>query len=120
MVTGKEPGASPVIPVRSVADLAEQPRFNAELYLQRLASARLGQVVLSAASLPSTQTLLRLNSAAVPDDTLCVADQQKAGKGTGAVVCHCCGVAIAPHMATDHRCHEQGAAAIAGSLRRGA
>jgi biotin-(acetyl-CoA carboxylase) ligase len=38
-------------------------------------------VVLSAASLPSTQTLLHLNSAAVPDDTLCVADQQKAGKG---------------------------------------
>ena len=71
----------PVVCVRSVADLAGQPRFNAESYLQRLASAKLGHVVLSAAALPSTQTLLHLNGAAVPDDTVCVADQQKAGRG---------------------------------------
>ena len=64
-----------------MAELADPPRFNADLYLQRLASARLGHVIVSAASLPSTQTLLHLNGAAVPSDTLCVADQQKAGKG---------------------------------------
>ena len=54
LVTGSDSGALPIVPVCSVAELSEPPRFNTGLYLQRLASARLGHVVLSAASLPST------------------------------------------------------------------
>jgi len=107
----------PIVPVRSVAELSALPRFNADLYLKQLASARLGHVILSAASLPSTQTLLHLNGAAVPSDTLCVADQQKAGKGVNATKkLH---DQHEPLAALDSElrlnAQEQGAAATAGS-----
>lgn len=56
--------------------------FDPALFFKHLRSRGLGHLLLSAAVLPSTQTLLQQNSRTLPDGTVCVADQQAAGKGT--------------------------------------
>ncbi|KAK9803441.1 hypothetical protein WJX73_001014 [Symbiochloris irregularis] len=57
--------------------------FNSDVYFEHLHSRGLGRLLLSAAVLPSTQTLLHQNSKKLPDGIVCVADQQAAGKGRG-------------------------------------
>lgn len=61
--------------------LQSPPRFNAAACQQHLSAARFGRTLLSAAALPSTQTLLQNNARLFPDGTACVADTQYKGKG---------------------------------------
>ena len=63
---------------------ASQAAFNAEAFLARLSTKSLGCTLLTAAELPSTQTLLHDNAGAVPNGAVCVADRQVMGKGKGA------------------------------------
>jgi hypothetical protein len=55
----------------------------------QLGTAQLGQTLLSAAQLPSTQTLLQTNAQHFPDGTVCVADVQSGGKGGRQAACLC-------------------------------
>lgn len=55
--------------------------FNAQFFLSRLTTATLGCTLLTAAELPSTQTLLHDNAGKIPNGTVCVADRQVMGKG---------------------------------------
>ena len=57
------------------------PPFNPASALARLRTARLGHVLLSAPTLPSTQTLLQTAGPALPDGTVVVADVQVSGRG---------------------------------------
>ena len=66
-----------------------QPQFDAADFMQQLATAQLGQTLLSAAQLPSTQTLLQSNAQRFPDGTVCVADVQSGGKGGCQAACLC-------------------------------
>ncbi len=61
-----------------------QAAFNAQAFLARLSTKSLGCTLLTAAELPSTQTLLHDNAGAVPNGTVCVADRQVMGKGESA------------------------------------
>lgn len=62
-------------------ELVPQPRFSAEKYCSLLRSRTLGQNLLVAACIPSTQTLLHQHFTKLPDGVLCVADTQTSGKG---------------------------------------
>ena len=55
--------------------------FSTDLFMRSVSTAALGHVLLSAATLPSTQTLLQGNNALIPSGAVCVADRQQAGKG---------------------------------------
>ena len=80
-VSGSSRILAHVAPLCSREALNEQPAFDEKLYMQRLRSTCLGHVLLSAALLPSTQTLLHENSAVLPCNLVCVADRQASGKG---------------------------------------
>ena len=69
-----------------------QAAFNAQAFLARLTTENLGCTLLTAAELPSTQTLLHDNSSAIPNGTVCVADRQIMGKGEWRLRCqgHSC------------------------------
>ncbi|KAK9816792.1 hypothetical protein WJX72_005169 [[Myrmecia] bisecta] len=64
-------------------DHKDKPNFDSQLYFSRLQTQKLGCVLLSAAQLPSTQTLLQENAVRIPDGAVCVADKQVSGKGRG-------------------------------------
>ena len=81
MASGSGGSLAHATPLRSREALSELPAFDEGRYMKHLQSNSLGHVLLSAASLPSTQTLLHENGAALPTDLLCVADRQAAGKG---------------------------------------
>jgi biotin---protein ligase len=57
--------------------------FSPPLFFSTLTTQTLGKVLLTTASLPSTQTLIQENQGAIPTGTVCVADKQCAGKGRG-------------------------------------
>lgn len=63
-----------------------QSAFNAESFLARLTTEKLGCTLLTAAELPSTQTLLHDNAGRIPNGTVCVADRQIMGKGEYLVI----------------------------------
>lgn len=70
--------------VISREDLRDPPVFNAaRFHSQMPTDSSYGAVMLSAASLPSTQSLLQQNSRQLPNGTICVADVQASGKGRG-------------------------------------
>lgn len=50
----------------------------------------LGETLITASRLESTQTLLQENTAVVPDNTVCIAYQQVGGKGTTLLSCLSC------------------------------
>ena len=84
MASGSGDEATYAVPVRTPEELAgAPPAFDPELYMPRLRTAALGHVLLSASSLPSTQTLLYENGGCVPSGAVCVADRQHAGRGAG-------------------------------------
>ena len=58
-----------------------QAAFKAQAFLARLTTEGLGCTLLTAAELPSTQTLLHDNAGMIPDGTVCVAGRQVMGKG---------------------------------------
>lgn len=62
-------------------DLATQPHFSLKKYTASLKSQHLGQTLLVASSLPSTQTFLHQNFASLPNGIICTADTQTSGKG---------------------------------------
>ena len=49
----------------------------------------LGETLITASQLESTQTLLQENAAVVPDNTVCIAYQQVGGKGTVCCIHSC-------------------------------
>ena len=55
--------------------------FKAAEYFGQLSTSTLGQAVLVAADLPSTQNLMQELAKALPDGTVCIADRQTAGRG---------------------------------------
>ncbi|KAK9826011.1 hypothetical protein WJX74_005389 [Apatococcus lobatus] len=57
--------------------------FKAAVYLEQLPTSTLGQVVLVAADLPSTQNPMQELAKVLPDGTVCIADRQTAGRGRG-------------------------------------
>jgi biotin--protein ligase len=57
--------------------------WDPRLYFDALGTAALGRVLLTAAALPSTQTLVQDNVARLPDGLVVVADRQLGGKGRG-------------------------------------
>ena len=56
--------------------------FDASIYFGALRTQFLGQVLLAAEEVPSTQTIVQENTAVLPNGTLCTATRQVAGKGT--------------------------------------
>ncbi|KAK9835207.1 hypothetical protein WJX81_005751 [Elliptochloris bilobata] len=86
LVTSKsQPGSSlPVhVQVGPAAAGKAGPGLDADAYFGALQTRALGGVLLAAAELPSTQTLLQDNAALVPDGAVAVANRQVAGKGRG-------------------------------------
>ena len=67
--------------VYSIDDLRARPAFDAVAFHSRLEAEAFGSVLISAATLPSTQSLLQDNSRELPHGTLCVADVQVSGRG---------------------------------------
>ena len=65
-----------------------QPQFDAAAFMRHLGTAQLGQTLLSAVQLPSTQTLLQDVARQIPDGTVCVADVQSGGKGEFTLLSH--------------------------------
>ena len=60
-----------------------ETRFDHEQFYSHLPKhTQLGEVLLCASQLPSTQTLLQDNNTVIPDNTVCIAYQQVGGKGT--------------------------------------
>ena len=55
--------------------------FDASAYFGALRTQILGQVLLAAEVVPSTQSIVQDNIAALPNGTLCTATRQVAGKG---------------------------------------
>lgn len=76
-------------PCFELSSMHTQPQFDAADFMQQLGTAQLGQTLLSAAQLPSTQTLLQTNAQHFPDGTVCVADVQSGGKGGCQAACLC-------------------------------
>ena len=70
-----------VVPSFELSSMHSQPQFDAAAVMQQLNTVQLGRTLLSAARLPSTQTLLQRNAQHLPDGTVCVADVQSGGKG---------------------------------------
>lgn len=65
-------------------EFQKPPTFNAARFHSQLPSQSCyGSVILSAVSLPSTQSLLHQNSRQLPNGTTCVADVQASGQGRG-------------------------------------
>lgn len=62
-------------------DLRSKPTFDAAAFHDQLQTKEFGGVLISAAALPSTQSLLQDNSRQLPHGTLCIADVQKSGRG---------------------------------------
>ena len=77
------------VPCFELSRMHTQPQFNAAAFMRQLGTAQLGQTLLTAAHLPSTQTLLQSNAQRFPDGTVCVADVQSGGKGGWPAVCLC-------------------------------
>lgn len=75
------------VPCLELSSMHTQPQFDATAYMQQLGTDRLGQTLLTAARLPSTQTLLQSNAQRFPDGTVCVADVQSSGKGGCQAAC---------------------------------
>ena len=69
------------ISVVSPAEVNPPPTFSYERYQNALHSKTIGQTLLVAASIPSTQTLLHQNFSKLSDGVVCVADTQTSGKG---------------------------------------
>lgn len=69
------------MPQFALEQLQFAPRFDAAACQQQLSTAELGSTLLSAAALPSTQTLLQNNARLFPNGTVCIADTQHQGKG---------------------------------------
>lgn len=57
--------------------------FDVQRYFSALETATLGRVLFSAGTTPSTQTIIQINVAKLPDGVLFVADRQMGGKGRG-------------------------------------
>lgn len=73
------------ITIVSPADLTPQPQFSARKYKAALQSKSLGQNLLVAASMPSTQTMLHQNFSKFPDGVICIVDTQTSGKGNSRI-----------------------------------
>lgn len=69
------------MPCFELESMQTRPLFDTAAFAELLDDKRLGRTLLSAAQLPSTQTLLQTNARLFPDGTVCVADVQSGGKG---------------------------------------
>ena len=87
LVTAKGVQTRTCVQVHFSPESQSQSAFNAESFLARLTTEKLGCTLLTAAELPSTQTLLHDNAGRIPNGTVCVADRQVMGKG-GYLVTH--------------------------------
>lgn len=73
--------ANRAVAVYCVDDLRSKPLFDAAAFHDQLQTKEFGGVLISAAALPSTQSLLQDNSRQLPHGTLCIADVQNSGRG---------------------------------------
>lgn len=55
--------------------------LNTSAVFKHLTSQRMGHVLLSTPSIPTTQEFMRMHTSVLPDGTVLVADQQTKGKG---------------------------------------
>lgn len=56
--------------------------FRADVFFNQLQAREIGSVILTSATVPSTQMLLHKNFTTFPSGTVFVADEQTTGKGT--------------------------------------
>ena len=81
-------GSIDMIDMHSSTAQAMETRFDHRWFYGYLSpDVSLGEVLLSANQLQSTQTLLQDNTAVIPDGTVCTAFQQVGGKGANDYSC---------------------------------